>query len=108
MNAMHLLENNKSKINWFFLSRNINAISLSKKHLHKLDWKAFSRNMNALDVMMKNQSFILWHELSLNPNIFMYDYAYYEDRIDVYREELMKNVSHYHLKMDYVSQSILF
>jgi len=47
-NAIHLLEKNIDKINWFELSRNPNAIPLLEKHLDKIDWHALSVNPNVI------------------------------------------------------------
>ena len=54
----------------------------------------------------KNTDKINFTILVLNTNIYTYDYNYYKKRMDLYREELMKKVSHpnrliYYLKIGY-------
>jgi hypothetical protein len=52
-NAMHLLEANPDKIEWFFLSENPAAIYLLEANQDKIDWEM----------------------LATNPAIFTYPYA---------------------------------
>ena len=55
------------KIEWYWLSRNPNAIHLLEQNLDKIDWKA----------------------LSFNPGIFEYDYEAMKKTRDPIKNELM-------------------
>jgi hypothetical protein len=44
---LHLLEQNLNKIDWNFLSQNINAIHLLENNLNKIDWNELCKNQNA-------------------------------------------------------------
>ena len=47
-NAISLLEENFSKINWYNLSQNKNAIHILEKNLNKIDWVYLSLNPNSI------------------------------------------------------------
>jgi hypothetical protein len=66
--AIKLLKQNQNKINWFYLSRNPNAISLLETNQDKIDWPQLSRNPNAISLLETNQDKINWPQLSRNPN----------------------------------------
>ncbi len=68
INAIPLLEKHLDKIDWYYLSRNPNAISLLEKNLDKIDWYCLSRNPNAIHLLEKNLDKIDWKYLSRNPN----------------------------------------
>jgi hypothetical protein len=70
MNEISLLEKNQDKINWAYLSSNLNGISLLETNQDKIDW----------------------FYLSSNPSIFELDYKFLENRIQIYKEELMMSV----------------
>jgi len=76
---------NKKKLNWYYLSKNPNAIDLLKDNQNKIDWSSLSANPNAIDLLkerieyentlyvkeyrvLKNK--INWKQLSTNPSIF--------------------------------------
>jgi len=88
------LENNIDKINWFFLSKNPNAIHLLEKNMDKINWSKLSENTNAIMLLEKNKDKIDWDELSTNPSIFELDYEALEKRCNIYKEELMKKALH--------------
>jgi hypothetical protein len=67
-NAIYLLEKNPSKINWKELSPNPNAIRLLEKNQEKIDWKQLSGNPNAIHLLEQNQDKTDWRELYWNPN----------------------------------------
>jgi hypothetical protein len=72
-NAIELLRENPTKINWYELSKNPNpeAIELLKKaNLNELNWRILSSNPNAIELLNANQGKIDWKELSKNPSIF--------------------------------------
>ena len=46
--AIRLLEANPDKINWMYLSGNLNAIHLLESNPDKIDWRHLSLNLNAL------------------------------------------------------------
>ena len=84
--------NNFNKNDWSILSFNVNAILILEKNLDKIDWRNLSVNENAIHLLEKNQDKINWRLFQYNENMFVIDYNYYKKRMDVYREELMKNV----------------
>jgi hypothetical protein len=51
-------------------------------------------NPNAISLLEKNQDKINWVWLSSNPNIFELDYEKLDDRMNIYKEELMMVVFH--------------
>ena len=60
----------------------------------------------AIHLLERNRDKINWKELSCNHNIFRCNYDYYKKRMDIHREELMKNVFHprrlaYYLEIGY-------
>ena len=75
------IEKQKDKIHWYYLSYNDNAIHILEKNVDKIGWEGLSCNINAISICK-------------NPNIFGCDYDYYKKRMDIHREELMKNVFH--------------
>ena len=92
---MHLLEQNIDKINWFYLSQNLNAIHLLEQNLDKVDWTYLSENPNAIHLLKKNQDKINWESLSGNPNIFERDYIKMSEmRTRIILEDLMKSALH--------------
>ena len=42
---------NKKKLNWYYLSKNPNAIDLLKDNQNKIDWSSLSANPNAIDLL---------------------------------------------------------
>ena len=95
-NAIHLLEKNPDKIHWFMLSLNPNAIHLLEKNQDKIDWNMLCENLNGIHLLEKNQDKVDWYMLSKNPNIFMFEYDYekmkYNMDIIGLRDELMSRV----------------
>ena len=96
-NAIPILEKNLDKIDWICLSANPNAIPILEKNLDKVNWIGLSRNPNAIHILEKNLDKIDWSYLFQNPNIFTYDYKAIKN--DMYKEggiadELMKNRFH--------------
>jgi hydroxymethylpyrimidine pyrophosphatase-like HAD family hydrolase len=72
-NAIHLLEQNMDKIDWYNLSKNPNAIYLLEQNIDKIYWTYLSENPNAIHLLEQNIDKINWIYLSLNPNIFEID-----------------------------------
>ena len=106
VNTISILENNFDKVCWFPLSRNSKAIHLLEENLNKVNWMMLSKNTAAIHLLEQNQDKIDWKGLSANPSIFCWDYDYYKKRMDIHREELMKNVFHprrlaYYLELGY-------
>jgi hypothetical protein len=69
--AIHLLEKNPDKIDWYELSENTSAIHLLEKnllHSDKIDWFGLSRNPAALHILEKNLDKIRWTALHFNTN----------------------------------------
>ena len=83
---MHLLQKNKDKIDWKWLSSNPSAIHLLQVNQEKIDWKWLSANTSAMQLLQENQEKIDWWELSKNPAIFEYDY---KKMICPFKEELI-------------------
>ena len=56
-NAIDWIENNMktieniTKISWFELSQNRNAIHLLEKNIHKVNWFVLSKNQNAIPIL---------------------------------------------------------
>ena len=88
------IENLSDNISWAYLSKNIHAIPILEKNLDKVDWFHLSSNMMAVFLLAENRDKIVWESVYANPNIFRCDYDYYKKRMDIHREELMKNVFH--------------
>jgi hypothetical protein len=67
--AIHLLERNLDKIDWFFLSQNSipNAITFLEQHQDKIHWANLSENPNAISLLEQNHDKINWTYLSSNP-----------------------------------------
>ena len=121
-NAIHLIEKNLDKINWWRLSENPNAIHLLEKNLDKIEWNGLtpnlnanvmdnihllqiipnminwwglSKNPNAICLLEKNPDKISWTCLSCNPSIFdYYDCEALKKRCLIYCEELMQKTMH--------------
>ena len=70
--ATKLLEQNLDKINWFILSLNENpaAIKIFEQNPDKINWKNLSQNPAAIRLLKQNQDKIDWKNLSSNPAIF--------------------------------------
>jgi hypothetical protein len=51
--AIHLLEQNPDKIDWFFLSKNPNAIDLLKQNPDNIFFGQLSLNPNAIDIISR-------------------------------------------------------
>ena len=48
------------KIDWWFLSRNPNAINLLEQNIDKINWAMLSENPNAINLLEKNIDKIQW------------------------------------------------
>jgi hypothetical protein len=64
--AIHILEANPDKIDWYGLSENPRAIHLLEKNLDKIDWFGLSTNPAALPILEKNLDKINWAGLHWN------------------------------------------
>ena len=72
------------KIDWYYLSKNPNAIHLLEKNVDKINWNYLSANPNAISLLEQNIDKIHWTTLSSNPNIFRHD----EDDLNMQFEKL--------------------
>ena len=106
-NAIPILEKNREKVDWYYLSsnKNANAISLLEKNVDKIH-RFRCGNPSVIHLLEQNQDKINWRDLSENPNICCCDYDYYKKRMDIHREGLMKKVFHprrlaYYLELGY-------
>ena len=62
--------------------------------MDKINWMYLSRNLNAIPLLEKNLDKINLIYLSINPNIFEFDYGFLKGRMDIIREELMMKAWH--------------
>jgi hypothetical protein len=78
------------------LSGNPNAIHLLEKNLEKIDWFRLSGNPNAIHLLEQNREKIDWVSLSENPSIFKkkLDYKFLKERMNIIREELIMKCMH--------------
>jgi hypothetical protein len=70
-NAIEIIEErlyNDQEINWYAISRNINAIHILQKHPDKIDWGSICANINAMPIIENNIDLIDWSRLSCNIN----------------------------------------
>ena len=58
----------KDKIDWFYLSKNPNAIDMLKENPDKIDWDRLSQNPNAIGLLKANINKINWLFLCSNVN----------------------------------------
>ena len=93
-NAIHLLEKNIDKINWYWLSSNLNAIQILENNKDKINWKNLCSNPNAINLLKENPDKIDWNEISINPAIFELDYNALKKRCEIYKEELIQKALH--------------
>ena len=93
-NAIHILEKNPDKINWWRLSKNPNAIHILENNLDKIHWISLSENPNAIHILEKNPDKIGWGCLSSNPSIFELDYNALKERCSIYKWELLEVALH--------------
>ncbi len=117
---LHILEENKEKIDWINISSNPHAYRFLKENLDKISWYQFSinssdeaveyliqnpekikwdffssnRSLKAMEYMSKNIDKIRWLAITNNPNIFMMDKEFLRKRMDIVREELMMRTWH--------------
>jgi ribosomal protein L24E len=92
--TVRYLKNYQDKIDWNWLSNNPNAIHLLKNKKNKILWDWLSSNPNAIPILERNPKKINWSKLSMNPGIFKLDYKFLENKIKIYKEELMMTVFH--------------
>lgn len=65
-NAIELLRNNIDKVYWSELSLNENAISLLQENYNKINWNNLSMNIGAINLLQDNPDKINWYNLSMN------------------------------------------
>jgi hypothetical protein len=74
-----ILQSNPHKINWYYLSRNPNAIDILEANPDKINWKGLSINSNAIHLLREalekdpTGKDIDWELFSSNPSIFYDD-----------------------------------
>jgi ribosomal protein L24E len=93
-NAIHLLEQNLDKVHWDILSMNPNAIHLLEQNPDKIAWYFLSHNTNAIHLLKENPDEINWTHLSCRPSIFEYDYEAMRLRMKIIAEDLMADRFH--------------
>jgi hypothetical protein len=88
--------NDRREPRWDSLSLvcSVNETSLLEKNQNKINWNYLSSNQNGISLLERNQDKINWSFLSSNPGIFELDYKFLENRIKIYKEELMMTVFH--------------
>jgi hypothetical protein len=72
------------------LSSVASAIHILEKNMDKVNWYYLCRNPDAIHILEKNQDKIDWNSLSYNSEIFDYSYEYLEERCNIYKEELIQ------------------
>ena len=82
----------ESKLDWFLLSSNKNAIKLLKENQDKIDWDYLSYNKNAIELLKENQDKINWRLFSENTSIFELDYKQMGINFQELEEEIIKEV----------------
>ena len=92
--VIKLLEQNPDKINWFHLSRNRNAIKLLEQNPDKINWENLSYNANAIHLLEQNPDKIEWVYLSTIPSIFKLDIDAMRLQIKDFAEDLAKTCFH--------------
>ena len=92
--AIHLLEQNPDKIVWKLLSGNPKAIHLLEQRPDKIKWWKLSGNPDAIHLLEQNQDKIDLNFLSTNPSIFVIDYQVLQQRIEPFKEELIAKCFH--------------
>ena len=61
MNLNMFLEiGDKKKLDWFYLSKNPNAIHLLGQNIDKINWRWLSENPNAISLLERNINKINW------------------------------------------------
>ena len=80
-----------NKLDWYYLSKNENAIELLKENLDKIDWDYLSSNPSAIDLLEQHQDigFTCYIMLLSNPSIFTYDYEKIKDNNKELNEEII-------------------
>jgi len=64
-NAIHLLEKNPDKIDWYMLSSNPNAIPLLEKNPDKIDWKWLSLNPSIFKIKFDQNLYEILNKILL-------------------------------------------
>ena len=87
---------NTPVINWYWISRNPNAIHLLEKNPDKINWNLLSGNPNAIHLLEKNPDKINWNWLSYNPNalhlLLDYDYDQMKENMKILFREITEFV----------------
>ena len=58
----------KDKLDWFWLSKNPNAIDLLENNLNEVDWDVLSTDPNVIHILENNLDKVDWDLLCYNPN----------------------------------------
>lgn len=92
--AIKLLEQNPSRINFELLCFNKNGLELLFKYVNidKIHWAYLSQNENAIDFLEKNKNKLNYYSLSFNKAIFEYDYNQMSINNREIYEELIEEV----------------
>ena len=86
--------------------KNPNAIKILEENKDKIDWNYLSLNPNSINLLKKNQDKINWKNLSVNPSIFELDYNALKKRCNIYKEELIKKTMRPSRIFKYLEQCI--
>jgi hypothetical protein len=95
-NAIKILEKNLDKINWAYLSENPAAIHILEKNINKISWPGLFTNIAAIQIIENNLDKIDYDLVSENPSIFVLDKNAMKQQIMQYgfAEELIATVLH--------------
>jgi len=75
-------------------NRNPNAIHILEQNIDKINWGLLTLNPNAEKLLNENKDKINWYWISDNPCIFEINYKKLEERINIFKEELIKKIYH--------------
>jgi hypothetical protein len=88
----------RTKVNWFILSYNPNAIPILEKNIDKVDWRNLSYNPNAVHLLEKNLDKVDWWNLSYNINAHLLlsklDYEGMKLNTKCFARELTEHIFH--------------
>ncbi len=86
----------ESKLCWYGLSLNPNAMYLLETNSEKIKWNSFCKNPSGIHIVIQNFEKInwKWFYLSKNPAIFELDYDFFHQRMNLIRKELIEKTWH--------------
>ena len=88
--TISILERNLDKVDWFWLSRNLQAIHILEQNLDKVHWKALvlNQSMEAMHLLKQHPDKVDWETIMMNPAIFVLDTEKMKKNCKPFCEEL--------------------